>query len=42
LCAVPGVGKTTAARLVLDLKNRLALDAEPEATLAAESVACGS
>jgi holliday junction DNA helicase RuvA len=35
LCAVPGVGKTTAARLVLDLKNKLALDADPEATLAA-------
>lgn len=35
LCAVPGVGKTTAARLVLDLRNKLALDAEPEATLAA-------
>jgi Holliday junction resolvasome RuvABC DNA-binding subunit len=29
------VGKTTAARLVLDLKNKLALDADPEATLAA-------
>lgn len=35
LCAVPGVGKTTAARLLLDLKNKLALDADPEATLAA-------
>ena len=35
LCAVPGVGKTTAARLVLDLKTKLALDVEPEATLAA-------
>jgi Holliday junction DNA helicase RuvA len=35
LVAVPGVGKTTAARLVLDLKNKLALDADPEATLAA-------
>ena len=35
LCAVPGVGKTTAARLVLDLKNKLALDTDPEATLAA-------
>jgi Holliday junction DNA helicase RuvA len=35
LCAVPGVGKTTAARLVLDLKTKLALDSDPEATLAA-------
>jgi Holliday junction DNA helicase RuvA len=35
LCAVPGVGKTTAARLLLDLKNKLSLDADPEATLAA-------
>jgi Holliday junction DNA helicase RuvA len=35
LCSVPGVGKTTAARLLLDLKNKLALDADPEATLAA-------
>lgn len=35
LCAVPGVGKTTAARLVLDLKNRLAGGADPGATLAA-------
>ncbi|HUR78732.1 MAG TPA: Holliday junction branch migration protein RuvA [Acidimicrobiales bacterium] len=35
LCAVPGVGKTTAARLVLDLKNKLTLDADPAATLAA-------
>jgi Holliday junction DNA helicase RuvA len=35
LCSVPGIGKTTAARLLLDLKNKLALDADPEATLAA-------
>ncbi|HVT75591.1 MAG TPA: Holliday junction branch migration protein RuvA [Acidimicrobiales bacterium] len=35
LCAVPGIGKTTAARLLLDLKTKLALDADPEATLAA-------
>jgi Holliday junction DNA helicase RuvA len=37
LVAVPGVGKTTAARLVLDLKNKLAGDVDPEATLAAVS-----
>ncbi|MEY2399117.1 MAG: holliday junction helicase RuvA [Actinomycetota bacterium] len=35
LCAVPGVGKTTAARLLLDLKNKLVGEADPEATLAA-------
>lgn len=35
LCSVPGVGKTTAARLVLDLKNKLVGDVDPEATLAA-------
>jgi Holliday junction DNA helicase RuvA len=35
LCSVPGIGKTTAARLLIDLKNKLALDADPEATLAA-------
>lgn len=35
LVAVPGVGKTTAARLVLDLKTKLAGDADPEATLVA-------
>lgn len=37
LCAVPGVGKTTAARLVLDLKNKLIGDSDPEATLASMS-----
>jgi Holliday junction DNA helicase RuvA len=42
LCAVPGVGKTTAARLLLDLKNKLALDADPEATLAAVNGDSGS
>ena len=35
LCAVPGVGKTTAARLMLDLKNKLVGEVDPEATLAA-------
>jgi Holliday junction DNA helicase RuvA len=35
LCAVPGVGKTTAARLLLDLKNKLIGEVDPEATLAA-------
>jgi Holliday junction DNA helicase RuvA len=35
LCAVPGVGKTTAARLMLDLKNKLVGDVDPEATLVA-------
>lgn len=35
LTAVPGVGKTTAARLVLDLKNKLVGDLDPELTLAA-------
>lgn len=35
LVAVPGVGKTTAARLVLDLKNKLVGDVDPEATLVA-------
>lgn len=35
LTAVPGVGKTTAARLVLDLKNKLVGEADPEATLVA-------
>lgn len=35
LVAVPGVGKTTAARLVLDLKNKLVGDLDAEATLVA-------
>ncbi|MBA2610079.1 MAG: Holliday junction branch migration protein RuvA [Actinobacteria bacterium] len=35
LCAVPGVGKTTAARLMLDLKNKLVGEVDPESTLAA-------
>lgn len=35
LCAVPGVGKTTAARLMLDLKNKLVGELDAEATLAA-------
>ncbi len=35
LCAVPGVGKTTAARLVLDLKNKLVGELDAEAMLAA-------
>lgn len=35
LVAVPGVGKTTAARLLLDLKNKLVGDTDPEATLIA-------
>lgn len=35
LVAVPGVGKTTAARLVLDLKNKLVGEVDPEATLTA-------
>lgn len=37
LVSVPGVGKTTAARLVLDLKNKLVGDVDPETTLAAVS-----
>ncbi len=37
LVAVPGVGKTTAARLVLDLKNKLVGDLDAQATLAAVS-----
>jgi Holliday junction DNA helicase RuvA len=37
LVAVPGVGKTTAARLVLDLKNKLVGDLDAEATLVALS-----
>ncbi len=35
LCAVSGVGKTTAARLMLDLKNKLVGEVDPESTLAA-------
>ncbi len=35
LCAVAGVGKTTAARLMLDLKNKLVGEVDPESTLAA-------
>ena len=42
LCAVPGIGKTTAARLLIDLKNKLALDSDPEATLAALNGDSGS
>ena len=35
LCVVPNVGKKTAARMVIELKNRLDVDGDPELTLAA-------
>ncbi|HVE93275.1 MAG TPA: Holliday junction branch migration protein RuvA [Acidimicrobiales bacterium] len=35
LCAVPNVGKKTAARMVIELKTRLDVDGDPELTLAA-------
>lgn len=35
LCVVPNVGKKSAARMVIELKNRLDVDGDPELTLAA-------